>query len=704
MRNRFVPCLLVLLAAPAAMAAAQAPPPVPVKPAPALDVGVRLTDVTGDEARFQRFRDVSDGFTLNRARFNRKGTGWFLELGTDHSGREDQRYFGRLRASGRLKASFLWDQVPLFYSRDTRTAYTTAGTGTLVLPDALQLAVQNGQGTTGAFATSARPFDLQSRRDTAQVSLLFSATRQLDLTFNLTTAHRHGAMPLNASFSFGNVVELAAPLDTRTSDVRAGAEWVNPRGMLRVSYDGSWFDNHASTLVWDNPQRLTDIPTAGAQGRYDLWPNSRTDGVTTAGSIKLPAHSRASGNITVGSWRQNDALLPVTINSAIPAVALPRATADADARTLAMNYTLTSQPVPHVWLNARFRYYDFDNRTPTFETDRWVLMDQGARPMVEGSKAFSFTRQNLDLDLSLTPIPFTAIRLGYAVANDDRAFRIFEQTREHVARVSIDSVSTGLVTVRGIVERAVRRGSRFDGEILAEMGDQPGLRHYDIADRDRSRVTGLVQFTPVPAFGVSGSASVGRDEFPHSDFGLRSASTRAYSLTMDLVPREAIAAGITFVRDRYAALQRSRTANPGVQFTDPTRDWAIDAADRANTVTANVDLVKLLPRTTINLSYALSRSTGAYDYQTPANSSLAPLAPLPPVRNELQSGIADVKYLLTPKVALGVMFWHDQYAVDDFALGPATLNRLDLPSSLYLGDVNRPYTANSGSVRVIYFW
>ena len=59
-------------------------------------------------------------------------------------GYRDQRYFADYERTGRFVISGLWDEIPQFYSVDTKTPYTGTG-GTLVLDDATQRAIQNGQ-------------------------------------------------------------------------------------------------------------------------------------------------------------------------------------------------------------------------------------------------------------------------------------------------------------------------------------------------------------------------------------------------------------------------------------------------------------------------------------------------------------------------------------------------------------------------------
>lgn len=670
-----------------------------------VDLGVRYTNIRGDEARFQRFRDLGNGGFLDRFRLQRDGARWVFNLGADHMGRLDQRYFGDFQHSGKVKATFEWDQIPLFISRDTRTLFTEVSPGLFRLPDTIQQGIETARLTIADVVGGVSPLDIRSRRDTATFKFVYTPRPEVDVKFNLKSARRDGTMPYGTTFGHSNLTELPAPVQTRTNDVNAGVEWVTEQGMLRVAYDGSWFDNHVQTLVWDNPWRLTDTTTAGGQGRYALWPDSTLHAVTTGGSLRLPARSRFTGNITVGTWSQDQALLPFTINTAIPVIPLERSTAEAEARTVAMNYNFTSRPSRYLWLNGRFRLYDFDNRTPHFKVSQYVRLDQTVSTLqVEGTEPLGYTRHNLDVDASLTPIPFTAVKVGYGRDWTDRTFRIFERTSDDVFRASIDTTHTGRMTLRAIFERSMRKGTGFDEQALVETGEQPALRHLDIADRDRNRFTALLQATPTSVLGVSVSAAVGQDDYKNSGFGLRDSQTRSYSLSADLTPQDKIAAGLSYTYDRYTALQNSRAASPGAQFTDPTRDWSIDTADRVHTITADLDLLKLFSKTELKFAYNFTRSRAAYVLGVPANSTLSPPVQLPTVLNELQNGTADLRYYLTEKLALGVVYWYDRYNVDDFTLGPRTIDRLDLGANLFLGYVYRPYTANSAWVRLLYFW
>ena len=697
------------VAAPAAPAAPLVSPYAPRTAMGFIDLNLTATHVTGDEARFLRYRDVRDQPGAEGFRFDRIGDGWRFQSNGRNIGLRDQYLSAAIRTS-RLKGSFSWDQIPEYLSADTRTPYVASSPGVWRLDDGAQSGLESGQLRLSDLVSGATPFELRSRRHIAAFNLLFQATRALDLKVSLRQTDRRGVQPFMGGFAFNNVVEVAAPVDTRTRDVKADAEWATTRGMVRVGYDGSWFANDVPTLIWDNPLKLTDAVSAtgyvdgraGAQGRAAMWPNSTDHGVSTAASIKLPGKSRAIATVRVGALRQDAPLEAATINSAAPPIPLPRATADIQARTVAMNYTFTSRPAARLWINARYRYYDFDNRTPEFTVPQFLVMDQTLHAGVTTSYV-SHRRQTLEADASVNATKATAIRVGYTRGSDDRSFRIFERTTEDAYRASVDSLWRS-VTLRAIVERSERRGSGFDAHQLVEAGEQPAMRHYDVADRSRDRVTGFVQVFPHKMVGISGSASLGRDDYTNSGFGLRDNRNQVYTAGVELTPSPKVAVSTIYSNERYTSLQHSRSAAPGPQVLDPTRDWSTDATDRVHTVSANLDLLKLVPRTEVRLVYDFSRSHAAYVYLVPADSTLAALQQLPTVRHETQVATADVRYYLTRAVAVGAFVWHDDYRVDDFAFREGNVGGLVTTGSLFLGSVYRPYTATAASLRLICTW
>ena len=76
--------LLAAFLASAADASAQlVPARMPVGAVGLVDIGVRATDVDGDAARFQRFRDVREGALLERFRWQPEGQTWLFRVDAD---------------------------------------------------------------------------------------------------------------------------------------------------------------------------------------------------------------------------------------------------------------------------------------------------------------------------------------------------------------------------------------------------------------------------------------------------------------------------------------------------------------------------------------------------------------------------------------------------------------------------------------------
>ena len=101
----------------------------------------------------------------------------------------------------------------------------------------------------------------------------------LDVTGGFTTTKHSGELPWGASFGFSNDNEVALPYRSRTNDMDVGLEWTNNRAMFRAAYNGSWFDNQADTLTWDNPL----VPDG-----FDVGLGARPDGLVAVQLVADP--------------------------------------------------------------------------------------------------------------------------------------------------------------------------------------------------------------------------------------------------------------------------------------------------------------------------------------------------------------------------------------------------------------------------------
>ena len=695
-----------------------------------IDFGLRGTTygTDSDQARLQRYRDLRDGGTVNLFKFNKETDAYKFNFHADHLGYRDQRYLANYNGFGRVKASFEWNQIPLFYSNTTQSLYTSSGIGVLTMPDTIQAGLQTKAITLPQAVTAASTLDTRSRRDNALLDLVYSATPSVDFGVRFKNSARSGSQPFAPTFGFSNALEVPLPVDDRTTEMGASVQWANNRGMIKVGYEGSFYRNNVSTFTWDNPWRISDSLTAGpSQGRMPLWPNSDQNTALASGSLRLPAHSNATAYVSLSNLSQNDSLVPFTVNSALPTIPLDRTTADLTARVMAMNYTFTSRPVNPLWFNVRYRQYQYDNRSPEFNVGQTVNYDTSIATLNGATELIGYTRRTFDAETSVSPWKYLGFRVGYTRDDFDHAnpstgetTRYLESTTEDTGRFSADLTGMGWVTLRGVYEHSNRTGAGLNVQSLIAIGEQPSLRQFDIADRTKDSFRGIVLVSPLSQLSFNASAGIGKEDYPATSvgttFGLRSNDNNVYTVGVDFVPIDPISMGVSYGYERYSAVQVSRTANPlsatDLSFLDPRRDWTDDSADTVRTWNASLDLLKVIPRTEVRIGYDYSNAKSTYVYgMAPGYEQSLPkiAAPvqLPAVKNELQRATGDVKFFVTKHFALGATYWYDSYSVQDFALGEMSSLASPATSSatmMMLGYYYKPYTANTLWGRVSYLW
>jgi MtrB/PioB family decaheme-associated outer membrane protein len=604
----------------------------------------------------------------------------------------------------------------MFISRDTRTlyAFTVTQPGIFRIEDVIQQEIQGGGKTLRNFEDQAVRFDLRTLRTIAQADVAFHATRDSDVFINFTNTTREGQIPFGGSFGFNNAVELPAPVDWRITDVRTAFEWGDQDAMLRVGWDGSQFHNEIDSVIWDNPIRLgPDTTSAPSQGRFASWPNNSLMYLHGTGAISLAGRTRLTGYLAIGQGRNDTDLLPFTINTAVTQPALFRPTTQAESNMQIAQFTFSSRPVRRLALSARYRYADVAIDTPIFERPGGtVSYDTSFNANAHGSEYHSVRRSTFDADAGFEVAPFTQLKVGYSFLGADYEHRLWEQTAENVFRVSLDTTGNQYFGLRAVFEDRRREGEHFEAEALAEVGELIGMRHYDIADRDRRRFTIIANATPGGMVGLNASAGIGRDEYPDSAHGLLSYDSDQYSVGFNVAPDAPYDLFASYGWERYDSLQRSRNANNAADQANPLRDWTTDYDGKVNFLEAGVN-ISAIQRTLIRISADWNKSNDTYLYGLVTGSPLTSPEQLPPVKNELTRAEVDVSYELGRHVRVGVGYWFDDYQVQDFALGPTTLTGIAFPpvqegqpvtatNALLLGYLYRPYTAHAGFVRLTY--
>lgn len=687
-----------------------------------IDFGLRGTALDGDAARYERYRDLGDGLFLETARANREYAGWLIDFRGEHVGRRDQRFVASAVRPGRVTAFFLWDQIPMLLSRTTRTLYSGIGSATLSLDDALQAQVQAAPAAlTPIFNQLSQEFDVRTRRHIGEGRFEYAHSEALTLRANFRRTDREGTIPFGGSFGHASLVELPAPTQHNLSEFDGGAEYVRDPFLFRAGYTGSWFHNDVTSVLFDNPFRATDIGTASSRGHLSVAPSSSLVGVNGMASMKLPYRSRATAHLSLGMLNDaGDPLMAQTVNTAVTPAPLPRTTVDGEARTTAVHLSFVSRPTRYADLTVRYRAYDFDNQTPPFELSQRVSYDNApstVSPPVH-TEPYGVLRHTFDAEFRFIPGGRTSAGIGYTRLGEERSHRIFESTTDHQFRVTFDALTQQWFSVHAKYEHAQRSGEGIEQgiQLLTSIGEQPGMRHFDIASRDRDRILVTASVTPRDDVTARFTLGAGKDDYRESEFGLRDNTHQLYGAGADYVLNDRVNFGLDYSFEEYEALSRSRQANPGAQFADPSRNWAADTSDRTHSFIASAEVARVLDKVDLRFTYDFSRSRAHYRYITGAvpdrtlpeevvvPTTLPTPTELPPTLSELQRGTIDGTYALTSRLSVGLSYWYEHFRVRDWTLDIDANPELVRGQALLLGYLYRPYTANTFWGRLIYAW
>jgi len=767
----------------AASAAAQEPAAKPEDPAapaasdmgPAfslrrIDFGVQGVETDTNSSRFREYRDVPTGIFIPFARF--AGDQKFrYDVTAENVLQSDARYWV-LAEPGSIGIEAEFVKIPHRFGNDARTLLQQTGPGVLSISPTLRQAFQNE--IARQFATSpagvnytflnslvtpslaaAGTIDLALLRERGQVEMRLTRDRPLDVRLVYFQEKRHGTRAAGTSFGFGNVVESPEPIDYRTRDFAATAEWARKSLLLRGSFHYNDFANRIPFMEFDNPFRATDStdpsaytgPASGsiggpAFGRVSLSPDNKS----TTGSVgflyKFAKRSRLSADATLGQWTQNDAFMPFASNTAITTPvraadlsSLPARSLDGKIRTFSFSSLFTTRPAKHLNLTARFRSYDLRNDTPRIRfPEGYVRFDAVWEDIPRISVPYGNSTDGL-LVSAAYDLGSVSLEGGYRYDKWDRTFRETESTSQNLGYLKADLRAADWVVVRGSFEKGTRDFSGLEiersehasfldagvpvnllavhSETVCPSGTVCNLR-FDQSKKDLDRYGAFVELSPGGKASLTFSYIRGKDRYTESLFGLIRADNEAISAEADYTPREGVNVFAFYTRENIATFQRGRQSGATVSV-NPLDDWTSDIEDRVDSFGAGATWGVVKEKLDLTLYGNYQKVDGNNDFESPVGGA-------PQLARRTTGGITDIPffddtklytlsaelaYHLTKGFRVGLGGWYEQYTLRDLGTNDITEGVVltnYVPGSFFLAANDSDYKAHVLYVRASYLW
>ncbi|MGE5304169.1 MAG: MtrB/PioB family outer membrane beta-barrel protein [Alphaproteobacteria bacterium] len=523
------------------------------------EIGGLPRSLTGNKANFEEYRDIPETVIVPELQLiiGGKKEDYYLNFDAGKVGREDQNYSLRVGRYGLLDIQFEYEGIPHRFNVDNaRTPYYPHGdyfalpsrpvfpfTGNNGGNPCLPPPAVNTNNVCNWLLDTAHRVDLSLLNSIARLNVRYTPNPGWTFTANYWSNRNDGKRAFGILNGFSsatmNISELPEPIDYQTHNVEVGGEYTGKWWSLALKYNGSFFHNNISTLIWDNPiHALTGgtcldsviyNPTTGTgpcRGQLDLYPDNQAHTISLTGTATLPLKTRFLGTVSYG-WRlQNDSFLPFTNNTCYGTGAVPVTCADAaltpmptinkhslngDVRPLMVNTTLVNNSlVDRLSLRAYYRLFDLSNKSSQItEPTGFIGNDRGATP-VEGPNLQNdinqYSRNTAGIDASYQITRWLTGKFNYTWDKWHRnGFQTVDST-ENTIGPTLDIKPLSWVLLRASYKHSWR-DSNFtpDGNIVA----------FYLEKRDQDKVSLYADVSPFDTLGFHAGFDFINDRYPN---------------------------------------------------------------------------------------------------------------------------------------------------------------------------------------------
>lgn len=528
--------------------------------------------------------------------------------------------------------------------------------------------------------------------------------------------------------------QVAEPIDYRTTTVNLGGGYYDKALSGDLEYTYSEFKDELDSLTWANPFRATDAAAttnadalgtdaAGAsgynrarfaKGRLGLPPSSRSHDVAASGSVELPLNGRLTAAFGLGEVSQNEDFLPYTSNTAINAAigapadatstsSLPVKRFEGKVRTLTQSFALSLKPADPLSVKAKYRYYDYDNRSPqvalpgfaAYGESHWRTRRNDSQALGTGAvnEIVSYKRQTAEAGAEYEV--FDPLTLGAEASWDHWGFKNNRvDATDEVGLAGTAGLHLGhALKAHGKYRWSHRAVEGYKVGATAVNPEAVGLVNYNWADRVRKRLdAGLTLAAGHGAsLGLSGhlqDEDLGRQE----RFGLKEQKLQGLTFDASLAPSEEVELSLTLGKERRRGTMWNAAKDNAFNNTATSLDdtWATNAFNPLNywnadlkedVETAAVEAAfRPAEKWRFGVGYSFSRSRTDYSTSNP-NAAAAQAAGYaqgtklnngvaqewPSVSSKLHEVRLDGAYALTKNVSFGLDYAFARYMLSDFA-------------------------------------
>jgi MtrB/PioB family decaheme-associated outer membrane protein len=527
--------------------------------------------------------------------------GWRLGL-------DSRRVEFDFRQQGTQRFQADYREIPNHRFSDGQTPYRKQSAGVWNLASGWE--VDPRSSTTSGFLNLQESL-VDLRVDTKRRRLDLAYDRKLGAAWNLDIDYMHekkkGERTLGSIFgtNFANPrgVILPAPVDWSTDIVEAMIGYQTSRLQFSFGVLASFFNNHDDTLIFQNPFGDNGSWADGVQypeskGRFALAPDNSYVQFRANGAVNFGSATRLTADLSFGKMKQDDALLPYTINpDLVIDTPVPLTSLDAKINTKMFNVRLTSRLARRLGLAVNYHYDDRNNKTPR-EVYPYISADsEDQRDFDDGriNRPYSYTRHRADAIMTYRFAKAARLKAGIDYSDYSRDYQEVEDSNEWAWLAGVSFRGWSMASLTFDYRNSDRDVSEYIGNVPLIESHLPGtvdeddfdnhplLRKYFLTDRERDEYRFRADFFPNSEFNLGLMSSYYKDDYDDGYFGLNEAKIKTWTIDAGLYPLENLALTAFYTYEKYDTSQSSRSWANSSSAEDPENDWFADTDDKVNT-------------------------------------------------------------------------------------------------------------------------
>ena len=668
---------------------------------------------SASEAKYREYRDLPRGPLLESFLLRDWQDRWAGTLWGRNAIQQDEDYGLSIsrgvsyRLDGRLQS------IPHLFSLVARSPYSEMGAGVFRLPDSLQRVNQEYPSTLipnmQSWLSSVPRVPLGTKTDISQLRLRSRPAKDWRVELRGSGRQREGTQAYAGTFGVSNTVELASPISQNLLEGDAIATYEHKDLRVQATAGVSQFNDHVSTLIWDNPRRYTDGAAGSSQGRMALAPDNQVVRGLLAIGLRLPRASAASANVSVSQGTQNDPFIPFTINSSLPwsrLDSLPARSLDAKATTVTQDYRLSGSPFRTIWAALRFRNEQYTNKTGQLTFNGFSPTDASWTADTTQQDLLSWARTALGADLDFNPVNWGSATL--LLERQDRKHNDREVLSDHedIVGGSLRLHPLEEMNLHGSYRHGDRQQDNFDPSVY-DGADPNGLRRFDVANRRQDLAQAEVTYGLTANIDLGSDYSYANNDYPDTQFGLL--HTKDQTVVLDATYHAA--ANLDLDGGWGGGLSNSRQHG----FDSNSKDWYADIEDKNSFVYVRGTWWPIAEKLSLIADYNYIWDMAKYDLTgrdkfsaadtTPGNRNGTVAQDPPNTFYRIQQLTLEGRWHGSKNMDVTLRYYYDQYDVDDFSvsgglplLGLTTARTgttyTTTATSLFLGDELQPYRAH----------